>query len=80
MPSCSARPNCPKCGMNMIATSKTRDNMQIFECLRCGHSEKRKSEDNPKSPGKGAIKGAIRRARTFERTDFFGQTWTNQFG
>jgi exosome complex RNA-binding protein Csl4 len=34
------RPACPKCGMNMISSKAE------FECLRCGHQEKRTIKDN----------------------------------
>ena len=46
------RPTCPKCGMNMIATSKTNAK-QAFECLRCGHLEQ-------KAPGGYASDGCVR--------------------
>lgn len=32
------RPECPKCGMNMVATTKAIEGDQAFECLRCGHA------------------------------------------
>ena len=37
----SAAP-CPKCGMNMIATSEQSNSRQDFQCLRCGHQETRR--------------------------------------
>jgi len=41
----SDRPLGPKCGMHMIAASKPAAK-QTFECLRCGHVETRKAEEN----------------------------------
>jgi Zn ribbon nucleic-acid-binding protein len=31
--------------MNMVAVTPIANGQQAFECLRCGHAEKRKSEE-----------------------------------
>ena len=32
------RPHCPRCGMRMITT--TEQSARMFECLRCGYTER----------------------------------------
>ena len=34
------RPECPECGMKMIAIKPLVMARQTFECLRCGHIQK----------------------------------------
>jgi predicted RNA-binding Zn-ribbon protein involved in translation (DUF1610 family) len=36
------RPDCPKCGMQMIVTkgAKLEPERKTYECLRCGHEPK----------------------------------------
>src|ERR1700761_2251071 len=33
------RPDCPQCGMHMIAISAMVDDVRMFECMRCHHEE-----------------------------------------
>jgi ribosomal protein S27AE len=36
----SERPECPKCGMNMIMANRRGGARQTYECLRCGYIDR----------------------------------------